>query len=101
MQIKIFNHNRLTQRPFFQDLINYLANDDDVTLRQIKAAFGDVQNLERQIEDFVQAGLILREDKRYTNQFRVFTDTDFDLILPAMAPQQLSFDQPFFCGRRS
>ena len=82
MQIKIFNHNRLTQRPFFQDLINYLANDDDVTLRQIKAAFGDVQNLERQIEDFVQAGLILREDKRYTNQFRVFTDTDFDLILP-------------------
>lgn len=96
MQIKIFNHNRLTQRPFFQDLINYLANDDDVTLRQIKAAFGDVQNLERQIEDFVQAGLILREDKRYTNQFRVFTDTDFDLILPAMAPQQLSFDQAFF-----
>lgn len=98
MQIKIFNHNRLTQRPFFQDLINFLADQDDVTLRKIKATFGDVQNLERQIEDFVQAGLISREDKRYTNQFQVFTDADFDMTLPAMEPQQLNFDQPFFCG---
>ncbi|MDN5468689.1 MAG: DUF1803 domain-containing protein [Lactococcus raffinolactis] len=96
MQIKIFNHNRLTQRPFFQDLINFLADQDDVTLRKIKATFGDVQNLERQIEDFVQAGLISREDKRYTNQFQVFTDADFDMTLPAMEPQQLNFDQPFF-----
>ena len=69
MQIKIFNHNRLTERPFFQELINFLINHDDVTLRKIKAAFGNEQNLERQIEDFVQAGFISRLDKRYTIQF--------------------------------
>ncbi|GAB2023215.1 DUF1803 domain-containing protein [Pseudolactococcus yaeyamensis] len=101
MQIKIFNHNRLTQRPFFQNLINFLANHDDVTLRKIKAVFGAEQNLERQIEDFVQAGLILRVDKRYANQFQVFTDADFDLTLPTTEPQQLSFDQPFFVAEGS
>ncbi|GAX47766.1 DUF1803 domain-containing protein [Pseudolactococcus reticulitermitis] len=101
MPIKIFNHNRLTQRPFFQELIDLLANHEDVTLRKIKATFGDEPNLERQIEDFVQAGLISRVDKRYTNQFQVFTDADFDLTLPETAPQQLVFDQPFFVAAGS
>ena len=101
MQIKIFNHNRLTERPFFQELINFLINHDDVTLRKIKAAFGNEQNLERQIEDFVQAGFISRLDKRYTIQFQVFTDGDFDLTLPATEPQHLNFEQPFFVAEDS
>lgn len=101
MAIKIFNHNQLTQRPFFQQLIDFLASHDDVTLRQLRAAFPDEKNLERQIEDFVQSGLILRADKRYTNNFQVFDDNDFDLNLPASEPKNLSFDQPFFVNADS
>lgn len=96
MTIKIFNHNTITQQPFFQKLIDFLAQQEDVTLRKIKAAFPQELNLERQIEDFVQAGLISRENKRYLNQFTVFSDADFDLTLSAESPRDLKFDQPFF-----
>lgn len=64
--IKIFNPDRLTRQPFFQSLINYLDTHDDVILRQIKRDFPEVKHLERQLEDYVQAGYILRQDRRYT-----------------------------------
>lgn len=96
MTIKIFNHNTITQQPFFQKLIDFLDQQEDVTLRKIKAAFPEEPNLERQIEDFVQAGLISRENKRYRNQFIVFSDADFDLTLPAESPMVLQFNHPFF-----
>ncbi|MDR1606569.1 MAG: DUF1803 domain-containing protein [Streptococcaceae bacterium] len=96
MTIKIFNPSKLTLRPFFQQLIAHLASHEDVTLRKLKATFPTESQLERQIEDFVQAGLILRADKRYTNHFKVFGDRDFDLTLPATAPKHLVFDHPFF-----
>ncbi|MDN6210814.1 MAG: DUF1803 domain-containing protein [Lactococcus sp.] len=96
MSIKIFNHTKLTETPFFQALITFLANHEDVTLRSIKAAFNSEKNLERQIENFVQAGLISRLDKRYTNNFQVFGDEDFALNLPVSVPKTLIFADPFF-----
>ena len=96
MSIKIFNHTKLTETPFFQVLIAFLASHEDVTLRKIKAAFNSEKNLERQIENFVQAGLISRIDKRYTNNFQVFGDEDFDLNLPESVPKTLVFAAPFF-----
>lgn len=96
MSIKIFNHTKLTGTPFFQAFIAFLASHEDVTLRKIKAAFNSEKNLERQIENFVQAGLISRIDKRYTNNFQVFGDEDFDLNLPVSVPKTLVFADPFF-----
>jgi hypothetical protein len=102
MPIKIFNHTKLTQRPFFQSLIDFLASHDEVTLRQIKATFPDEKNLERQIEDFVQAGLTNRCNKRYSNAFHVFDDKDFDRSeAPAAQPEILVFDHPFFVAAES
>ncbi|MCO4527584.1 hypothetical protein Si106_01080 [Streptococcus infantarius subsp. infantarius] len=39
---------------------------DDVTLRQIKAKFQEVPKNDRLIEEYVQAGYIIRDSKRYT-----------------------------------
>ena len=62
--ITIINPTRLTRQPFFKDLINYLDQQDDVILRQIKAQFPDVP-VDKYLEEYIKAGLILRENKRY------------------------------------
>ena len=63
--ITIINPTRLTSQPFFKDLINYLDQQDDVILRQIKAQFPD-QSVDKLMEEYIKAGFILRENKRYT-----------------------------------
>ena len=67
--IKIFNPDKLTRQDFFKDLVNFLYQTDDVTLRQIKAQFQDVSKIDRLIEEYVQAGYIIRDNKRYTIGF--------------------------------
>ena len=62
--IQIFNPSRLTRQPFFRDLVDYLDHHDDVILRQIKAQFPD-QPVDKLMEEYIKAGLILRENKRY------------------------------------
>ena len=64
--IKIFNPDKLTRQTFFKDLVNFLYQTDDVTLRQIKAKFQEVPKIDRLIEEYVQAGYIIRDNKRYT-----------------------------------
>ena len=63
--IQIFNPSRLTRQPFFWDLVDYLDRHDDVILRQIKAQF-PTQPVDKYLEEYIKAGLILRENKRYT-----------------------------------
>ena len=62
--IQIFNPSRLTRQPFFRNLVDYLDQHDDVILRQIKAQFPDVA-VDKLMEEYIKAGLILREKKRY------------------------------------
>ena len=64
--IIIFNPDKLTRQTFFKDLVNFLYQTDDVTLRQIKAKFQEVPKNDRLIEEYVQAGYIIRDSKRYT-----------------------------------
>lgn len=63
--ITIINPTCLTRQPFFKDLINFLDQHDDVILRQIKAHFPEVA-VDKYLEEYIKAGLILRENKRYT-----------------------------------
>ena len=63
--IQIFNPSRLTRQPFFWDLVDYLDRHDDVILREIKAHFPEVA-VDKYLEEYIKAGLILRENKRYT-----------------------------------
>ena len=63
--ITIINPTRLTRQPFFKDLINYLDQQDDVILRKIKAQFSD-QPVDKLMEEYIKAGFIFRENKRYT-----------------------------------
>ena len=62
--IQIFNPSRLTRQPFFRDLVNYLDKHDDVILREIKAQFPEVA-VDKYLEEYIKAGFILRENKRY------------------------------------
>ena len=62
--ITIINPTRLTRQPFFKDLINFLDQHDDVILRQIKDQF-PTQPVDKYLEEYIKAGLILRENKRY------------------------------------
>ena len=61
----------MTRQPFFQALINYLHEHQDVTLRQIKAAFEGEKNLDRQLDAYIEAGYIHRKNRRYQNAFRL------------------------------
>lgn len=63
--IKIINPSRLTRLPFFQELIDYLDQHEAVILREIKREFEGVANIDRSIEEFINAGYIRRENKRY------------------------------------
>ena len=62
--IRIFNPSRLTRQPFFRDLIDYLDQHSDVKLREIKAQFPD-QPVDKCMEEYIKAGFISRENKRY------------------------------------
>ena len=62
--IQIFNPSRLTRQPFFRDLVDYLDQHDDVILREIKAQFPEIP-VDKYLEEYIKAGMILRENKRY------------------------------------
>ena len=62
--ITIINPTRLTRQPFFKDLVDYLDQHDEVILREIKAHFPEVA-VDKFLEEYIKAGLILRENKRY------------------------------------
>ena len=62
--IQIFNPSRLTRQPFFWNLVDYLDRHDDVILREIKAQFPKIP-VDKFLEEYIKAGLILRENKRY------------------------------------
>ena len=66
--IKIINPTRLTREPLFEKLINYLDQQDDVILREIKREFAGSSNLDRFMEECIKAGYIRRENKRYYQQ---------------------------------
>ena len=66
--IKIINPTRLTRQPLFEKLINYLDQQDNVILREIKREFAGFPNLDRFMEECIKEGYIRRENKRYYQQ---------------------------------
>ncbi|EFX40871.1 hypothetical protein HMPREF9180_0525 [Streptococcus peroris ATCC 700780] len=73
--IQIFNPSRLTRQPFFRDLVDYLDQHDDVILREIKAQFPEIP-VDKFMEEYIKAGLILREHKRYYISLPFLESTD-------------------------
>ncbi|MGT2935119.1 DUF1803 domain-containing protein [Streptococcus castoreus] len=74
--ITVFHSDKLTGQAFFQELVNYLSQNDEVILRQIKKAFPNVSGIDRAIESYVQAGYIHREKKRYRLNLPLMTSID-------------------------
>lgn len=62
--IDIINPGRLSKQPFFRELVAFLEERGEVILRDIKQAFPD-EKVDKQMEEYIQAGLIVRENKRY------------------------------------
>ena len=62
--ITVIKPTRLTRQPFFKDLVDYLDQHAEVILREIKAHFPEVA-VDKFLEEYIKAGLILRENKRY------------------------------------
>ena len=83
--IKILNPTRLTRQPLFEKLINYLDQQDDVVLREIKREFAGFPNLDRFMEECIKAGYIRRENKRYYQQVPLLENLE-----------NLSLDQEIF-----
>lgn len=67
--IIIINPSKWARQDFFKKLINYLVEHEDVTLRQLKQVFSDEKNVDRQLESYIGAGYIIRENRRYHNGF--------------------------------
>ncbi|AXK91762.1 TPA: DUF1803 domain-containing protein [Streptococcus pneumoniae] len=59
----------------FGELIRYLDQYEDVILREIKAQFPDVA-VDKLMEEYIKAGLILRENKRYYLNFPTLESLD-------------------------
>ncbi|HEU8021665.1 TPA: DUF1803 domain-containing protein [Streptococcus pneumoniae] len=59
----------------FGELIRYLGQHEDVILREIKAQFPDVA-VDKLMEEYIKAGLILRENKRYYLNFPTLESLD-------------------------
>lgn len=83
--IKIINPTRLTRQPLFEKLINYLDQQDDVILREIKREFAGFPNLDRFMGECIKAGYIRRENKRYYQQVPLLDNLE-----------NLSLDQEIF-----
>jgi hypothetical protein len=83
--IKILNPTRLTRQPLFEKLINYLDQQDDVILREIKREFAGSSNLDRFMEECIKAGYIRRENKHYYQQVPLLENLE-----------NLSLDQEIF-----
>lgn len=83
--IKILNPTRLTRQPLFEKIINYLDEQDDVILREIKREFAGFPNLDRFMEECIKAGYIRRENKRYYQQVPLLENLE-----------NLSLDQEIF-----
>ncbi|MGT2754447.1 DUF1803 domain-containing protein [Streptococcus ovis] len=74
--IIIIHPNKLTKQAFFNNLINYLDQHEEVTLRHIKQVFSDEKNVDRQLESYINAGYIIRENRRYRNGFKLLDSTE-------------------------
>lgn len=64
--IRIVHPSRLARQDFFQALIPYLQEHEEVTLRQIKRDFPEEGQVDKRLESYIQAGYIKRENRRYT-----------------------------------
>ena len=73
--IQIFNPSRLTRQAFFKNLVDYLDQHDEVILREIKARFPEVA-VDKFLEEYIKAGLVLRENKRYYLNLPFLKSTD-------------------------
>ncbi|EGJ27343.1 DUF1803 domain-containing protein [Streptococcus porcinus] len=61
----VINPNKTTKQVFFKDLINYLYQHTNVTLRQLKKVFPDVRHLDRHLDLYIEETYILRDERRY------------------------------------
>lgn len=73
--IDIINPSRLTRQPFFKDLVQYLEEHEEVILRDIKREFPDVR-VDKHLEEYIKAGLVLRENKRYRLTLPLLTSVE-------------------------
>ncbi|MFD2305650.1 DUF1803 domain-containing protein [Enterococcus termitis] len=70
--------NKLLSEPLFKQIMNYLfeQRDQEIILRQLKAAIPTTQNLELLLDQMIAYGLIKRENRRYSLSIPIFSRTE-------------------------
>ncbi|MGM0107991.1 DUF1803 domain-containing protein [Enterococcus sp. AZ172] len=72
------NERKLIEHPLFQPMIDYLIEQgsQEVILRQLKKAFPQ-KKMEHFLDQMIDSGLIIRENRRYRCAFPVYDQGDF------------------------
>ncbi|MTD38897.1 DUF1803 domain-containing protein [Erwinia sp. CPCC 100877] len=67
---------KITTEPLFQQIIDYLTEQPNVILRQLKAAFENEPNFDVYLDQLIEYNLLERKNRRYTVNFPIFSTDD-------------------------
>jgi hypothetical protein len=104
----IKNHKQLkkiTANPLFHQVVEYLTQQPNVILRQLKAAFEKEPHFDVFLDQLIKYELLERKNRRYTLKFPIFSSSDFAvpeeviLEIQQMKQEKLEFGC-FLMGQR-
>jgi hypothetical protein len=71
---------KITANPLFQQVVDYLTQQPNVILRQLKARFENEAHFDIFLDQLIKYDLLERKNRRYTLNFPIFSSCDF--VLP-------------------
>lgn len=64
----------IIESSFFNQLVAYLLNNESIILRDLKKQFADESLFDKKLEKLIEAGLVVRQNRRYTFGGKILTD---------------------------
>lgn len=85
------NKRKLIEHPLFQPMIDYLIEQgsQEVILRQLKKAFPQ-KKMEHFLDQMIDSGLIIRENRRYRCAFPVYDQGDFQTEIKQLTKELIN-----------
>lgn len=64
----------IIESTFFDQLVAYLLNNESIILRDLKKQFADESLFDKKLEKLIDAGIVVRQNRRYTFGGKILTD---------------------------